>query len=174
MTFSSTVMPSNVCGTWKVRARPSSARASGARRVMSLPSNITCPEVETRSPVRQLKKVDLPAPLGPISPRISPCCSVTLAASTARKLPKALVMARASRSMGRSLLRGQRRGRLLPACPEPVDQGQDAAGLKPRDQDDDRAIEHEGQAGARATQPVVGNFLERHQNGRPYQRPEQK
>ena len=29
ITFSSTVMPSKVCGTWKVRARPRCARASG-------------------------------------------------------------------------------------------------------------------------------------------------
>ena len=38
MTFSSTVMSSKVCGTWKVRARPSCARSSGvsARDVVAL------------------------------------------------------------------------------------------------------------------------------------------
>ena len=133
ITFSSTVMPSNVCGTWKVRASPSRARASGGRRVMSWPSNSTLPEVDARSPVRQLKKVDLPAPFGPIRPRMSPCSSVTLAASTALKLPKALVTSRASRSMGGSLRDGfaPRRCALRP---EPVEQRQDAAGLEARDQ----------------------------------------
>ena len=86
------------------------ARLSGGMAVMSWPSNSTLPEVESRSPVRQLKKVDLPAPFGPIRPRISPCSSVTDAASTALKLPKALVTSRASRSMG-----GSRRGRRRPA-----------------------------------------------------------
>ena len=65
ITFSSTDMPSKVCGTWKVRARPSCARASGARLVMSWPSKNTLPDVDSRSPVRQLKNVDLPAPFGP-------------------------------------------------------------------------------------------------------------
>src|SRR5207249_7082429 len=54
--------------------------------VISSPSNSTWPDVEVRSPVRQLKKVDLPAPFGPIRPRMSPCSSVTEAASTALKL----------------------------------------------------------------------------------------
>src|SRR6476659_9409332 len=102
---------------------------------MSWPSNSTLPEVDRRSPVRQLNKVDLPAPFGPIRPRMSPCSRVTEAVSTALKLPKALVTSRASRSIGRS--RCDRGGlRLAPPRPQPVDQGQNAARLKPRDQDD--------------------------------------
>src|SRR5882757_11008845 len=102
---------------------------------MSWPSSKTLPDVDKRSPVRQLKKVDLPAPFGPIRPRMSPCSRVTEAASTALKLPKALVTSRASRSMAGSrcdlsLLR------LAAPVPEPVDQGQDAAGLEARDQKD--------------------------------------
>src|SRR6201989_3138232 len=96
---------------------------------MSLPSKKTLPAVVLRSPVKQLKKVDLPAPFGPIRPRISPCSSVTDAASTALKLPNALVTARASRSMGRS--RGSRRILRFGALgPEPVDQFENAAGVK--------------------------------------------
>src|SRR5881227_1315447 len=110
---------------------PNRARASGARVVMSCPSKMTLPEVESKSPVRQLKKVDLPAPFGPIRPRMSPCSSVTEAASTALKLPNAFVTLRASRSMGDS--RDVRRLRALAASrPEPLDQGQDAARLKAR------------------------------------------
>src|SRR5882724_9902646 len=162
MTFSSTVMPSNVCGTWKVRASPSCALASGDIAVMSWPSNNTLPEVETRSPVRQLKKVDLPAPLGPMRPRMSPCSSVTLAASTALKLPKALVTSRASRSM-RCSLRSRRLGGLA-LRPQPDDQRQNAARLEPGDDHDDGAIDDEGEACALAAQEIVGDFLQRHQD----------
>src|ERR1700744_532032 len=139
MTFSSTVMPTKVCGTWKVRASPSSARASGDSVVMSWPSKSTLPEVKARSPVRQLKKVDLPAPFGPIRPRISPCSRVTEAASTALKLPKDLVTSRPSRSMGGSR-RSWRFRRLARLGPEAVDQGKDAARLEARDQHDDRTV----------------------------------
>src|ERR1700733_3617630 len=153
MTFSSTDMPSKVCGTWNVRASPSCARPSGLMSVMSWPSNSTLPEVTCKSPVRQLKKVDLPAPFGPIRPRISPCSSVTEARSTALKLPKAFVTSRASRSMGCSA-----RARVLASCAalarKPLDQRQDAARLKARDQHDDRAIQHEGKAGALAAEQI--------------------
>src|SRR5271169_5130726 len=173
ITFSSTDMPSKVCGTWKVRARPSPARASGVSAVMSWPSNSTWPDVDIRSPVRQLKNVDLPAPFGPIKPRISPCSSVTEAASTALKLPKALVMSRASRSMICS--RRDRNLRRLAALFEaPLDQGQDAARLKPRDQHNDRAVQYEGQPRALAAEQAVGDFLQRHQDRGTHQRAEQQ
>src|SRR5947199_2977009 len=103
---------------------------------MSCPSNSTLPEVASRSPVRQLKKVDFPAPFGPIRPRISPCSSVTEAASTALKLPKAFVTSWASRSMGRSLRQFFLR-RPVAFGQLPVDQRQNAAWLEPRDQHDD-------------------------------------
>src|ERR1700732_4804359 len=172
ITFSRTDMPSKVCGTWKVRARAISARASGARLVMSRPSNKTRPDVDNRSPVRQLKKVDLPAPFGPIRPRMSPCSRVTEAASTALKLPKALVTSRASRSMGRSPRRFDVRLLAVLLRPHAIDQGQDAAGLKPRNQHDDRAVEDKGQAGTFAAQQIVGDFLQRHQDRSAHQRPE--
>src|SRR5215470_4645654 len=119
---------------------------------MSRPSNSTWPEVEARSPVRQLKKVDLPAPFGPIRPRISPCSSVTLAAFTALKLPKAFVMSRASRSIGRSLGRCIRG--LAAARQQPRHQRQEAARLEARDQHDDRSIDHEGEARALGAEPA--------------------
>src|SRR3954469_8362564 len=132
-------MPSKVCGTWKVRASPSRARASGVNFVMSWPSNKTVPEVEIRSPVRQLNSVDLPAPFGPIRPRISPCSSVTDASSTALKLPNAFVIPRASRSMAGSLI--------CAGLASSHEQAEQAAGLEARDQHDDRAIQDEGEAG---------------------------
>src|ERR1700749_955514 len=111
---------------------------------MSWPSKRTLPEVEARSPVRQLKKVDLPALFGPIRPRMSPRSSVTEAASTARKLPNALVISRASRSMAGS--RGSNRALTRPGAPfhNPVGERQEPARLEARDQHDDRAVNHEG------------------------------
>src|SRR6516162_8814864 len=174
ITFSTTDMLSKVCGTWKVRANPSCARISGARRVTSRPSKKTLPDVDDRSPVRQLKKVDLPAPFGPIRPRMSPCCSVTEAALTALKLPKALVIACASRSMGNSPRRFGIHYLAGSFAPEPIDQRQDASGLKPGNKHDDRAIDHEGKTGALASQQIVGNLFERHQDCGTHKRSEQQ
>src|SRR5258708_31083929 len=133
VTLSSTDIDSNVSGAWRLRARPSRARASGGWCVTSTPAKCTVPEVGGRSPVRQLKKVDLPAPFGPIRPRISPCSKVTEAASTALKLPKALVTSHASRSMACSRSDGGGFLRLAAPFRQPLDQGQDAARLEARD-----------------------------------------
>src|SRR5581483_6522124 len=176
ITFSSTVMPSKVCGTWKVRASPSCARSSGVTLVMSRPASSTWPDVTFKSPVRQLKKVDLPAPFGPIKPRMSPCSRVRLAASTALKLPKAFVTPRASRSMGRSRCQSLLLFRAGLGAPlqEPLDQCEDAAGLKARDQDNDRAIDHESEAGTLAAEQAVANLFQRHQDRSAHQRAEQQ
>src|SRR5688572_30817359 len=77
---------------------PSDARCSGAMRVTSCPSKRIVPAVGARSPVRQLKKVDLPAPFGPMRPNTSPALTVIETSSTALKAPKAMVTLRASSS----------------------------------------------------------------------------
>src|ERR1044072_8379135 len=66
---------------------PSRACSSGGACVTSTPSNTMRPVVGSVSPARQLKKVDLPAPFGPISPMISPWSMERLAPATARRLP---------------------------------------------------------------------------------------
>src|ERR1700748_3933187 len=141
---------------------------------MSWPSNNTFPEVEARSPVRQLKKVDLPAPFGPIRPRISPRSSVTDAASTARKLPNALVTSRASSSMPLLSFRCAFVRCPWTPCKQPVDQLQDAARLEARDQHDDRAVDHEGEPRALPAELAVGDFFQWHQDRSAHQRPEQQ
>src|SRR5207253_6321804 len=128
--LSSTDIDSKVSGTWNVRASPSAARASGGRCVTSAPANVTVPEVTGRSPVRQLKKVDLPAPLGPIRPRMSPSSTDTEASSTALKAPNALTTLFASISTSH-----------LP----PLEQRQQTARQEAGDDDDDRAVDHEGE-----------------------------
>src|ERR1043166_8869020 len=104
---------------------------------------------------------------------MSPCCSVTEALSTALKLPKAFVTSRASRSMGGSFRNAGLR-RLAAPGPQPIDQCQNAARLEARDQHDDRAINDERQPRTLAAKQIVGNLLQRHQDGSADQRPEQQ
>src|SRR5580704_9988245 len=146
ITLSRTLISSNVMGTWKVRPMPARACASGDARVRSLPSNTMRPPVGSVSPARQLKKVDLPAPLGPIRPMISPSSTVRSAPDTARKLPNAFETLVASSSMGAP-----------PALrPDAMPEIEQAARLEARDQDDDAAIENVGETRAAAAEPGVG------------------
>src|SRR5438445_13863996 len=69
---------------------PRRACSSGGARVRSILSNTMRPVVGSVSPARQLKKVDLPAPFGPINPMISPSLIERSAPATARRLPKVL------------------------------------------------------------------------------------
>src|SRR5688572_221996 len=121
---------------------PSLARASGGSRVTSSPSNFTVPEVGTRSPVRQLKKVDLPAPLGPIRPTISPSATDTEAVSTALKAPKAMTMSLASSSIAISACRA--------LLEERCQQADKARRQEAGDNHDDGAVNDERKAGAAA------------------------
>src|ERR1700761_3441603 len=112
------------------------------------------------SPVRQLKKVDLPAPFGPISPRMSPSSTETEASSTALKAPKALVMRRASISMAARLFNG------LGDCRLALEQRPGPARQETRDDHDDRAVDDVGEARALAAEVGIRQFLERHQDQR--------
>src|SRR5689334_679021 len=157
-------MSSNVAGTWNVRPMPARACTSAEARVTSMPSNSTLPVVGSVSPARQLKKVDLPAPLGPMRPMISPSATARSAPRTARKLPNALEMFCALSSMRTP---HQARRHALPPFVH-------AAGLVPREQDDDAAIEDIGQSRAAAAEPGIGRRLQRHQEERADQRTEQR
>src|SRR3954467_14499844 len=119
---------------------PALAWASAGAVVRSTPSNTTLPPEGSVAPARQLKKVDLPAPFGPIRPTISPPAIDRSAPCTARKLPNALETLVASSSM--TAPPQTRRD----AMPEFVQ----AAGLVARQQHDDAAIENVGEAGAAA------------------------
>src|SRR5437660_849824 len=164
ITLSRTVISSNVAGTWNVRPMPARACASADERVTSTPSNSTRPVVGTVSPARQLKKVDLPAPLGPISPMISPSATARSAPRTAKKLPNDLETFCALSSM----LTPRQQGRH--AMPPFVH----AARLEPREQHDDAAIEDVSEARAAAAEPGIGRGLQRHQDQRTDERAEQR
>src|SRR5215469_13710775 len=158
MTLSRIVMSGNVAGIWKVRPMPSRACASGDARVTSMPSNRTDPALGTRSPARQLKNVDLPAPFGPISPMMSPSATSRSASETARKLPNNCVTERASSSMAGLQLSG------CHARLQPIPQLEQAARLEACKQQDDSAVEDIGQTGSPTAECAVGRGLERHQD----------
>src|ERR1043165_369918 len=132
---------------------PSRACSSGGARVTSMPSNTMLPAVGSVSPARQLKKVDLPAPFGPIRPMISPSSIVRSAPATARRLPNVFETPCALSSIAASPELGR----------DAVPQLMQAAWLEARDQHDDAAIEDVRQAGSAAAEPCVGGGLERNQ-----------
>ena len=69
--FSSTASPSKTFGTWVLIPTPSAATSNGSRSVTWMSRMTTLPAVARSCPVRHLKKVDLPAPLGPMRQRSS-------------------------------------------------------------------------------------------------------
>ena len=76
-TFSSAVISGNRRMFWNVRATPSLVIGVAlAARADRAPSKRTCRSVGRYTPVTTLKTVVLPAPLGPIRPKISPCSDV--------------------------------------------------------------------------------------------------
>src|SRR3954462_7060378 len=129
---------------------PSRACSSGVARVTSTPSNEMRPVVGSVSPARQLKKVDLPAPFGPIRPMISPSLIARSAPATARRLPKVFE----TFSALSSITPPEFRHNALPHLVQP-------ARLEARDDDDDAAIEDVGQPGAAAAEPGICGGLQR-------------
>ena len=85
---------------WKLRAMPSRAIASGVRPETRTPENRTSPAESGSIPLIRLNKVLLPAPLGPIRPRISPRPMSKSTLSTATKPPKCRVAPRTDSSVG--------------------------------------------------------------------------
>ena len=76
---------------WKVREMPRRAiwRATAGRRSV-WPRQRTAPPVSGSTPVIRLKVVDLPAPLGPIRPTMSPARIEKLTSFTATRPPNCL------------------------------------------------------------------------------------
>src|SRR6201999_831715 len=106
------------------------------------------PPVGSRSPAMQLKKVDLPAPFGPIKPTISPASTRRLASASAVKPPNARLTPCASSSMG-ALRRAPRAGEAAEARHDPHGPQLDKpARLDPGEQHDDAAVQDVGEAAA--------------------------
>src|SRR5260370_15292951 len=108
MTFSSTVMVSKLRTTWKVRAMPRPAHATGPRPETRLPSSRISPASGVTSPEIELNSEVLPAPFGPIRPRISPACTSKLISTLAATPPNDLLTWSTSSSLGTCYLPARR------------------------------------------------------------------
>src|SRR5579862_657848 len=73
--------------SWKVRTMPRRAMRWARMPEMSVPANAQLPESARSNPDRTLKKLDLPAPLGPIRAVMAPLCTSRWSTSTARRPP---------------------------------------------------------------------------------------
>ncbi len=87
MTLSRAVIPLKIVVSWKVRTTPLRATMCGASPEMRSPLNRTSPRVGLTKEDMSLKIVDLPAPLGPITDRISPGSTSKLTSLTAMSPP---------------------------------------------------------------------------------------
>ena len=97
-TFSSAVISPQSRMFWNVLAMP--RRVIWCRLILpsGAPSKITVPDVGRYTPVIALKHVVLPAPLGPIRPRISPRLMSNVTASSAVRPPNLTVRSLVSSS----------------------------------------------------------------------------
>src|SRR5690606_26022429 len=111
---------------------------------MSRPSNMTRPAVGRCRPETRLNSVVLPAPLGPISPTISPCCTSALTSETATRPRKALVSDSSLRSgrVGAPPFRGARGPHPAPGS-VPVDDAYEPARQHPHDDQQHQAVDEE-------------------------------
>ena len=118
ITFSSTVNLRKGLTIWKVRATP--LLDHGVRLEadqMLVPSSRTAPVGRRDEAGIRLNTVVLPAPFGPIRPRISPCVSSNDRSDTARKPPKSLrkIADFEQRHVGRQSARGEPQHEAQPA-----------------------------------------------------------
>src|SRR5665647_2901015 len=135
--LSRTVASSNRCVVWKVRAMPKRATWSGRIPVTSWPLNRMRPELGLWVPATRLKKVVLPAPLGPMMALTWPRAKRVLTWSTAVRPKNCLVRATTS-SIAPSPLRrlgggGASRTALEPSADDAVrqeDEQRDQYGAK--------------------------------------------
>src|SRR5215469_16096821 len=128
---------------WNERPSPSPQILCGWMPVMSRPSSTTLPLSGGRWPVIRLNRVDLPAPLGPITAAI--CCVSTrrLTSETARKPAKDFEMPLSSSN---ALAPRGRIGRgaafamtVVEPLPQTVERADNAAGKTEQQHDQDRA-----------------------------------
>ncbi len=96
--FSTTLIPASRCACWKVRAMPRAAMRLDPSRSMRCPAKTILPPFTGSTPEMRLKVVVLPAPLGPMRPRISPAASEKVSSFTATRPPNLRLTARTSSS----------------------------------------------------------------------------
>src|ERR1700722_18730829 len=140
MTFSSTVMESKLRTTWKVRAIPSNEHCSGGSPETRFPASRTSPASGTTAPDIALNSEVLPAPFGPIRPRISPSCTSKLISTLAATPPNDL-LTRSTSSSGGIVRSGWR-------AHTDADQARQTLRPGERHDHDQRAVDHQVDAAA--------------------------
>src|SRR5581483_11960898 len=98
---------------------------------MSWPSIRMRPAVGRRTPVMQLKRVDLPAPLGPMTARISPRRTLSDTRSSAVRPPKRTVRSSVRRIAGSPPSTPTTRGPVTPPGVGPLRRGRSPPGPSP-------------------------------------------
>src|SRR6266852_2435197 len=101
-------MVGNVAVIWKVRPTPSRQIARGFLPAVSWPSRLIRPLSGIFWPLSISKHVLFPAPLGPISARISPALSANDTLRTAWTPPEDLLKSSTASSVGAILIRRSR------------------------------------------------------------------
>src|SRR5277367_4346311 len=121
---------------------PRMAQISGGRPEMRAPSSRISPASGTTAPAMLLNRLVLPAPFGPIRPRISPSCTSKLISTLAATPPNDLLTRSTSSSGG--IVRSSRR-----AHPN-TQQTDQTLWPRQRHQYDQRPIDHQVYAAPRS------------------------
>src|SRR5262245_14034421 len=138
-TFSKTVISGKMLVIWKVLASPRRLMSSGGSPVMSWPWKLTVPALGACSPAMTLNSVDLPAPLGPMTEKTSPCRTARLTSARAASAPKLLPSPDTSRI---GITRTGSGGR-PPRSPQRRAEAEQPARHEEDDEDEDDADDHE-------------------------------
>src|SRR5262245_33583461 len=163
-TFSKTVNEWKSVPRWKARTTPRREITWGGRLVMSWSLKVTDPASAGKNPVTTLKKLDFPAPLGPMIAWSRPGCTSRSTPSTARSEPKALVSPRVRRSIGGPREPRATRGRDV--SPSLFQEPQDPAGQEEHAEEEDAAHEEEP-----VRRVADRDLVERREHRRPHDGP---
>src|SRR5215207_424629 len=160
-TFSNTVSLGKMLGRWNERPMPILQMRCGGAPVMSRPWSTIWPSSGRRWPVIRLKKVDLPAPFGPITAAMLPWATDRLTPSTAVNPSKDLRTPRTS-SIWIDLFKSAGGRRALPPAKarDQCFRGSGDAARKQEQQQDQDASHHE-----RPVLRVGGDLLVQHDEG---------
>src|SRR6266536_3664920 len=144
-------MSRNGLTIWCVRTRPRATTAWLGRRSIRSPRNRMVPEVGATAPTRQEKSVVLPAPLGPITPKISPRATSKSIPASARSPSYRLVSPCTERIVSAGI--GHRPGeRTREPPPQAMEETEQSLGLEEHHGDEHRPVDEEigvAQAGTR-------------------------
>src|SRR5579875_243160 len=142
---------------------PSRAQATAPIPEIRWPAKRISPRSGAISPAMMLKRLLLPAPLGPIRPRISPSVTSKLISTLAATLPKDLLISRIC-SSGSAMIHGLLARAGVKKTYQTLRAGQ-------RKHHDQSAINHKVDAAGGAAEPGDGELLHRNQHRRAEQRP---